>query len=426
MIGPMSRVLLLLPTGTYRAEDFLRAATRLGVEVVVGSERHQALAGAMGDRAVRLPLDDPERAADRIVELAGRRRLDAVVAVDDQGVAPAAMAAARLGLAHNPVAAVAATRDKAAMRDALGTAGVAQPDHRLVGPGDDVRELAGQVGLPCVLKPLALSGSRGVIRADDPQGAAAAAARIRRILSAARREEGGALLVEAYVPGREVAVEALLRAGACEVLAVFDKPDPLEGPYFEETIYVTPARLPAETLAAVTAATADAAAALGLVEGPVHAELRVDGDRLWVLELAARSIGGLCARSLRFGAGVSLEEVILRHAVGLPLQGLTREPGASGVMMLPIPRAGVLREVRGREAARAVPGVAGLEITVARGRPLVPLPEGGRYLGFLFARGDTPGEVERALREAHSLLDVVVDPARPDDVPAADRVAGPR
>ncbi|MBW3601451.1 MAG: ATP-grasp domain-containing protein [Actinobacteria bacterium] len=414
----MSRVLLLLPTDTYRAEDFLRAATRLGVEVVVGSERRQALAGAMGDRAVRLPLDDPERAADRIVELAGRRRLDAVVPVDDQGVAPAAVAAARLGLAHNPVAAVAAARDKAVMREALDAAGVAQPDHRLSGPDDDVRELAARVGWPCVLKPLGLSGSRGVIRADDPAGAATAAARIRRILAQAGGDGRERLLVETYVPGREVAVEALLRDGGCEVLAVFDKPDPLEGPYFEETIYVTPSRLPAATRAAVTAATADAAAALGLVEGPVHAELRVDGDRVWVLEAAARSIGGLCARALRFGAGVSLEEVILRHAVGLPLHGLSRESAASGVMMLPIPRAGVLREVRGREAARAVPDIAGLEITVARGRPLVPLPEGDRYLGFLFARADTPGRVERALREAHARLEVVVDQAGLDDAPA--------
>jgi hypothetical protein len=212
------------------------------------------------------------------------------------------------------------------------------------------------------------------------------------------------------------------------VLAVFDKPDPLEGPYFEETIYVTPSRLPETAIASVVTATARAAAAIGLTEGPVHAEIRVDGAalgrqtssgpaigrgrssevRVWVIEVAARSIGGLCARTLRFGAGISLEEVILRHALAMPLDGLTRERGAAGVMMLPIARAGVLDEVRGRDDALAVPGVVGLEITVPLGRDVVPLPDGDRYLGFLFARGDTPADVEAALRAASSRLDIVV------------------
>jgi hypothetical protein len=154
----------------------------------------------------------------------------------------------------------------------------------------------------------------------------------------------------------------------------------------------------------------DAAAALGLVDGPVHAEVRVDGDRVWFLELAARSIGGLCSRALRFGAGVSLEEVILRHALGRPLDGTVRERSAAGVMMLPIPAAGVLRSVGGRDRARAVAGVDGLELTVLPGREVRPLPEGDRYLGFLFARGPTPEAVEASLREAHACLDVVIEP----------------
>ena len=206
---------------------------------------------------------------------------------------------------------------------------------------------------------------------------------------------------------------------ALEPLAVFDKPDALEGPYFEETIFTTPSRLPGEIVAAVTRTTADACAALGLREGPVHAELRVHGGRVWMLELAARSIGGLCSRSLRFGVGVSLEEVILRHALGLPLGDLRREAAASGVMMLPIPRAGVLREVRGQDDARAVPGIAGLEISIGHDRPVRPLPEGDRYLGFLFARGETPAQVEHALRAAHERLEIdIVEPA------AGERSAG--
>ncbi len=401
----MARVLLLLPTATYRAEDFLAAAEAVGAEVVIASERRQALGGAMGDRALRVDLRRPERAAAAVVELSERVGLDAVVAVDDGGVATAALAGERLGLPHNSPAAVAATRDKAAMRRAFAAAGIPQPGFRLLLPGDD----AGAVELPTVLKPVALSASRGVIRADDPAAAAAAEARIRAILADAGEDPGGPILAETYAPGAEVAVEALLRGGELEVLAVFDKPDPLEGPYFEETIYVTPSRLPAEAQRRVEETAAAAAAALGLREGPVHAELRVDGDRIRVLELAARSIGGLCSRSLRFGAGISLEEVILRHALGLPLGDHARERAASGVMMLPIRRAGTLREVGGLDAARAVPGVSDVRITIAPGRPVVPLPEGDRYLGFAFARGETPAEVEAALRAADAALDVVLD-----------------
>jgi hypothetical protein len=216
-------------------------------------------------------------------------------------------------------------------------------------------------------------------------------------------------VVEQLVDGPEISVEGLLRSGALEVLAVFDKPDAPTGPYFEETIYVTPPRSVSDAaLATVPKIVADAAAAIGLSEGPIHAELRADGERLCVLEVAARSIGGLCARALRFGAGISLEEVILRHALGMPLDGLSREPDASGVMMLPIERAGTLVDVRGQDRARAVPGIVGIEITIAPGRPVVPLPDGDRYLGFLFARAKHPAEVERALRAAHAELDVEV------------------
>jgi biotin carboxylase len=398
------RVLLLLPSATYRAADFLAAARILGAEVVVGSEEAQALAGAMGDRALQLPLDDPQRGAEAVVDLAVRSPLDAVVAVDDQGVLVAALAAARLGLPHNPPAAVAATRDKAATRAALAAAGLPQPRWRAITAAHDIAALASDVGLPCVVKPASMAASRGVIRADDPTGAAAAARRVRSIVGE------GPMLVESYVEGTEVAVEGLLRSGQLEILAIFDKPDPLTGPYFEETIYVTPSRLPAQTLECVAAATTAAAGALGLVEGPVHAEARITPEgEVVVLELAARSIGGLCSRALRFGTGVSLEELILRHALGLPLDP-TRESAAAGVMMLPIPAAGTLRRVDGQSEARAGPGVTGLELSIHPGRPVRPLPEGDRYLGFLFARGEHPEEVEAALRAAHARLVIVIDP----------------
>ena len=414
----MPRVLLLIPSSTYRAHDFVAAAASLGLDLVIASDRRQALSAALGDRALTLPLRRVEHAVERIEELHARTPLDAVVAVDDQGVRVAALAAERLGMRGNSPRAAARTRDKAAMRAALAAAGVPQPAYRVATLADDVGALAREVGLPCVVKPLALSASRGVIRADSPAGASAAAERVRAILADAGEPDGAPLLVERYLPGDEVAVEGLLRGGRLEVLALLDKPDPLEGPYFEETLFVTPSRHPPGLQQELGASAGRAAAALGLSEGPVHAELRTDRERVWVLELAARSIGGLCSRALRFGVGVSLEELILRHALGLELEDLTRERRAAGVMMLPIPRGGVLKHVGGRDDALAVEGIEGVEISIAPGRLVRPLPEGDRYLGFVFARADTPEQVERALREAQRRLDVVIGAPR-EQLPVA-------
>ena len=398
----MPRALLILPTAGYRTEDFLAAASALDVEVVVATDRRQTI----GD-AVRIDLRRPDRAADAIVELARDRPLDAVVAADDGGVVAAAIAATRLGLPSNPPEAASRARDKLALRRALAAAGVSQPRFAELPPGGDVAA----VGFPAVLKPAGLAMGRGVIRADDAEGARESERRIRKIVAAAGDDPAAPLLLEEYVPGVEVAVEALLRDGRMETLAVFDKPDPLEGPYFEETIYVTPSRLPEDAHAAVERLVASAAAAVGLREGPVHAEVRLDGPRMWAIELAARSIGGLCGRTLRFGLGVRLEELILRHALGLPLEGrLRREQAAAGVMMLPIPGAGTLRGVSGQDEARAVPGISDIRVTIPVGGRMVPLPEGDRYLGFMFARGATPDEVESALRTAHARLHVAIDP----------------
>ena len=408
----MRRVLLLLPTGAYRAADFLEAARELGVKIVVGAEQRHALDDVIGSRVIELPLHRPEVAADAIVEFADEMPLNAIVPVDDAGVAVASLAAEQLGLAHSPPAATALTRDKAAMRRRLAQAGVFQPAFTRVDGDDDPAAAAARLGFPVVLKPLELSGSQGVIRADTPADAAAAAARIRRMPPLANHPRPAPLLVERFVPGVEVAVEGLLRRGTLHTLAIFDKPDPLDGPYFEETLYITPSRLSDDAQRAVEDVTSTAVAGLGLTEGPVHAELRVDGESAVVIEVAARSIGGLCARSLRFGLGVSLESLILRHALNLPLRDTTAAHAASGVMMLPIPRAGVLVAVRGREAALKVPGIVGLEITIAPGGWVEPLPEGDRYLGFMFARGDTPSSVESALRRAHAKLEVEIDPDR--------------
>ena len=415
MIPGVPRVLLLLPSGTYKAPDFLAAARRLDVEVVVASDTEQTLADAMGERAMVVDLGDPPGSAGAITALAARRPLDAVVAVDDQGLLIAALAARQLGLPANDPRAVARTRNKAEMRAALATRPqLRQPDFRVVGPPDDLVAAAEELGWPVVVKPVSLSASRGVIRADDPTAAKEAAARVRAILDEDGHAGDEPLLVERYVPGEEVAVEGLLRTGQLEVLAVFDKPDPLTGPYFEETLYVTPSRRPPQVQAAIADAVAAAAAAIGLAEGPVHAELRIDADgRPWILEVAARTIGGLCARTLRFAAGVTLEELVLRHALGLPVDP-RRETVAAGVMMLPIPGAGRLVAVYGQDEARAVAHITALEISIPAGGQVRPLPEGDRYLGFLFARAATPAEVEEALRAAHGHLQVVIDRSRED------------
>ena len=394
---------MLLPTATYRASDFVAAAARLEVEVVVGSEHRQALARTMGDRAVVVPLHDVDASVRAIEALHARSALDAVVAVDDQGLEIASLASSTLGFGHNSIDSVRAARDKTIMRERLASASLRQPDYRVVAPHGDVVAAARGIGYPCVLKPVSRSASQGVIRVNDDNEARVAAARIRTIIE--HRAEN--LLVEEFIAGDEVAVEGLLTRGLLNVLAVFDKPDPLDGPFFEETIYVTPSRQSPSVLSDIGDLAARAAAALGLREGPVHVELRVGPEgAVTILELAARSIGGLCARALRFGAGVSLEELIILHALGRGTGGLHRETQASGVMMLPIRRAGVLDQVAGTERALAIEGVVGLDITIAPGRALTPLPEGDRYLGFIFARAVSPREVEEALRRAEACLDV--------------------
>jgi len=411
----MPRLLLLLPTTTYRAEAFLDAAHKLKLDVVVGSKK-AAVPGDLGDAAfLPLNLHDLEEAVRSVVEFARTTPIDVVVGVDDHTTVVAAVISAALGLPHNPVTAVAAARNKHRMRVLLQARGLPVPRFALFSVDDAPAAITEKIAFPCVVKPISLSASCGVIRANDRDEFVAAFHRVAALLEKLGEEtlgEGtGKILVEDFVPGREVALEGLLTNGELRVLALFDKPDALDGPFFEETIYVTPSRLPAAVQREVTSCAARAARALGLGEGPVHGELRVSDRGVWVIEIAARSIGGRCSRALRFAAGLSLEEVILRHALRMDIPSLDREGRAVGVMMLPIPRAGMLEEVRGREEALAVPGIEDLEITAQLGDELVPLPEGTRYLGFLIARGETPEAVEAALRDAHRRLEFVIAPA---------------
>ena len=411
----MARVLLVLPTSSYRVDDFLDAAASLGVQVAVACEEDLPLMAAPAsssvDRFVRIDCADPARSAEQLADLAATTPIDAIVPVDDAGVVVAALAATRLGLPHNSPEAAATTRNKAALRAALSRSEVAQPAFRLLDHAQPPLPVAAALGYPLVVKPLTLSASRGVIKVEGPADLETSIARVRSIRREAGEADDEPLLLERFVEGPEVAVEAMLWEGDLEVLAIFDKPMPLTGPFFEETIYVTPSRLPAETQADVERVTGAAIRALGLREGPVHAELRVSVEAgPVVIEVAARSIGGVCSRALRFGLlDTSLETLILRHAVGRRQPSLRRHRTASGVMMMPIPRSGTLREIAGLEVARAVPGITRIDITAPVGTYLRPAPEADRYLGFIFAAGTDPAQVVAALESAHRSLNVVLD-----------------
>ncbi len=402
-----SRLMLLTTVRSYRMEAFRAAADRLDIAVVTGLDLPPELADQWPG-ALPLSFAAPDEAAASIAAYAAERPLAAILSVDDSGSLVAAAASRTLGLPHNDPAAAVAARDKFVMRRLLREGGVATPWFERFTTADDPAEVAARAPYPCVVKPLNLNGSRGVIRADSPAELMAAVGRLTRLI--APDGPPRAYLVEAFIPGFEVALEGLLDDGQLRVLALFDKPDPLDGPFFEETIYVTPSRLPEATQAAIAVTTAAAARALGLWVGPIHAELRVNEAGAWLVEVAGRSIGGLCSQVLRFGIDASLEELILRQAVGLPLGDVERRDRAAGVMMIPIPQAGLLRAVEGVEEAAAMPLIDGVEITARLHYPLTPLPEGDSYLGFIFARGEMPGAVEDALRAAHGQLRFTIDP----------------
>ena len=405
------RVLLLVPARSYRAADFILAAERMRLDLVIASDG----ALPLGGRPV-IPVSpaDPGASARRILARAGPfGRVDAVVAADTPMLVLAATVAARMGLPHNPVDAVRAATDKAAQRQRWAAAGLPQPSFRLVPAQDCVRQAAEAVGFPCVVKAVSLSASQGVLRADDPAAAVEAARRIRKVLDEAERPASEPLLIEEYLPGPELSIDGILTAGDLAVTAVFDKPGTPDGPTFEETLLVSPSRLAPGTLAAAVRTAADAARSLGLSTGPIHAELRAGNEHSdrgpAMLELAARSIGGLCSRALRFPGGASLEEIVLANALGRPIPAATGSLRPCGVFMLPVPRAGILRAVEGRAAALAVPGITGLTITIPPGQRVRPLPDGDRYLGFVFAEGGTGPEVEHALTAASQRLRVLIE-----------------
>lgn len=398
------RILLLMSPATYRGGAFLKAAHQLNLEVIVGIDLPDTLA-EYWHVPLGVDFSDIETSVQTIRTFAQEHPITAILSVDDSASELAAHASVALGLAHNSPQAAEAARDKLLMRQLMSAGGAPCPIFRPFLLDENPTWIAEHVTYPCVVKPLRLSGSRGVIRANNPDEFVAAHTRLKRLLVAEGYvETETSFLVEDFIPGFEVALEGILTHGQLKVLTLFDKPDPLDGPFFEETIYVTPSRLDATVQQEVARCVAVAAASLGLREGPVHAELRVNEQGPWMLEIAGRSIGGLCSTVLEFGSDICLEELILRHAIGEEIATIERDTHATGVMMIPIPSSGMLKAVHGVEQAEAVPLITGVEITAKLHHQLIPLPEGASYLGFIFARGDTPVEIEQAIRTAHACL----------------------
>ncbi|MFC1680300.1 ATP-grasp domain-containing protein [Pseudomonadota bacterium] len=403
------RVLVIAPHSSYRTPAFIDAANRMGIDVLFASEGKNSVVSAYSD-GLHIDLEDTSGALRAIHKEATRHPFSGIIGTDDLTTELAALAAQQLDLPHNPLQAVQVARRKDLARAVLSEKGIPVPDHRCIDLRQPIAPQAEGVRFPCVLKPLALSASRGVIRADNPDQFARACARIDLLLKNEGAKESDIILAEDFIPGFEVAVEGMLSRGKLSILAVFDKPDPLDGPYFEETYYVTPSRLGRQALSEIQQRIDEGCAAYGLREGPVHAECRVNDAGVWLLEIAARTIGGLCARLLSFGTGQSLEELVLAHAMGYPMMSAREDSGGVGVLMIPVPAAGILRRVEGLLAAERTPFIEEVTILVRSGYQLVPWPEGSSYLGFIFARAPTPEQAETALRQSHACLNFVVAP----------------
>jgi predicted ATP-grasp superfamily ATP-dependent carboligase len=428
----MPRLLIFTAKLGYQTRSFDEVARKLGVDLVFVTDRCHQLDDPWGDRAIPVHFESPDAAAYAVLESMRGQDLDGILALGDRPAIAASYVARGRGILYNHPAAVEACRSKLRMREVFREAGLRVPWFRSISLTPTPEPALLGITYPCVAKPLSLSASQGVVRANSREEFIAAATRIRRLLEspeirATREPNLDQILVEGYIPGREVAVEGLLTDGELRVLAIFDKPDPLEGPYFEETIYVTPSRLADAQQREIERCAVDAIRALGLSQGPVHAEFRINDEGAWPLEVAPRPIGGLCARALRFAPDeasqtIGLEELLLRHALGLPYSDWPREQSASGVMMIPVPKSGTLEKIEGEDSARGVPRVTALEITARLHDYIAAWPEGSSYVGFLFATGNSAEEVEEAIRAAHAKLHFELTPRLPVEHPATGRL----
>jgi len=447
----------------YQTRSFESAAGKLGVQLAYVTDRCHELSDPWGDHAIAARFANPEEAAAAAMQSLRSGPLDAILALGDAPALAAAYAARGLGLRGNHPAGVEACLNKFRMREVFRDAGLfnapTQLWFRRIPLSPEPESALMGIQYPCVLKPLSLSASQGVMRANSREEFREAARRLARLLDRPELQMKSAssvreALVEEYVPGAEVAVEGILIDGELKLLAIFDKPDPLEGPYFEETIYVTPSRLSSQQQAAIHHCTIAAIRALGLTHGPIHAEFRINERGVWPIEVAPRSIGGMCAASLAFvfpqlqpannsqrnsdssassssvsdltlAASISLEELILRHAIGEDISTWQREPAASAVMMIPVPATGLLEQVDGIEQARRVPHITEVQITARLHDTIIAWPEGSSYLGFIFAKAERPADAEQVLREAHAKLHFQIHPTLPVEHTVTGKVHNP-
>jgi formate-dependent phosphoribosylglycinamide formyltransferase (GAR transformylase) len=404
------RALLIAPDRSYRTGAFVLAAQKLGIELVVASFGEACLASNSGGLA--LNRESGAEALDAISRAVAENPFAAILASDDETVALAGAAAERNGLPGNPAHAIKALTSKIHFRRFCQSNDTQGPGFIALDSKSLDRGAPPGVHYPCVAKPATLSASRGVIRCDNPGELDRALKRIHSLLRSEGKLGEEAVLIEDYIDGLEYAVDGLLKNGRLQVLAIFEKPEPMVGPFFEETIYLTPPRLSRKATDQVIAALEKLCRKLRICEGALHAELRINSSGVWFLEIAGRTVGGRCGRILEFQTGRSLEELVLANAVRLPAV-VGERTSSNGVMMIPVTQGGVLRRVEGISAARRVPDIVDVEIDVREGQILVPWPEGCAYPGFIFARAGSVADVERALRAAYRCLDFVLAPQLP-------------
>lgn len=411
---PKDRVLVIAPHGSYRTASYIQAANKLNIDVLIASQgKHSIVSDYV--QGLHIDFQNEEHAIKTVLSEAKNRSFAGIIGTDDATIELAARIAEKLNLPHNAPDAVKVAQRKDLSRLKLLDSRLNLPKFNLLTTQLALSEQEINVTYPAVVKPVALSASRGVIRVNDEQELAQAVARIKTMLANEQHIEAcvrETLLLEEFIPGKEVAIEAMLHNGELEILTIFDKPDPLNGPYFEETYYVTPTSFSVKTQQAIKQTVTTACAAYGLTEGPVHAECRINEQGVWLIEVAARTIGGMCGRLLSLGTGYSLEELVLLHAMGerTEVKSLNENEKGLGVLMIPIPKAGVLKRVEGLLEAQRIPFVTEVSIEVRDGYELIPLPEGSSYLGFIFSQAPTVGEAEQALRSAHDCLNIVIAP----------------
>mgnify|MGYP001817383468 FL=1 len=407
--APRPRLLLISHHNSYRIAPYIKAAIKLGLEVTIASEGKHSLVSEVAN-GLHIDFSDIPQTVKTIINEHQRHPFSGILGSDDQTVEIAAATASVLGLPHNPPEAAQYSHRKDLARAQLAQAGCPVPLHRLFDFNQPTEKQLNGLPWPCVLKPLNMTASRGVIRADNEAEFITACERVRGIVATASGKfEQQHLLIEEYIDGIEIAYEGYLQHGELHTVTIFDKPDPLTGPFFEETIYVTPSRLSEALQQNIKQVLQAACRAYGLETGVIHAECRIDShDKVWILEIASRTIGGDCARMLD-NENFGIEELAISLAIDSPID-ISMPELARGVMMIPIRKQGLLKRVEGMLDAKRVEHIDSIDVIIPQGHELIPLPEGNQYLGYIFASAETPEQATEAIRKAHDKLDFITAP----------------